>query len=56
MEDLSSMRIKDLKRICKNERIKKYSKLKKDDLVKIITVKRLEIKIQTGIKQLMEIV
>ena len=56
MEDLSSMRIKDLKRICKNERIKKYSKLKKDALIKLITVKRLDVKIQSGIKQLMAIV
>lgn len=51
-EDINKCTLAKLKKICHEENITGYSKLKKKDLINRITIVRLERMVQSGIKEL----
>lgn len=51
-DTLNSASVADLKKICRNERIHKYSKLKKQEIIDLIKSHRITTMVQEGIKKL----
>ena len=53
MEDMSKLTATGLKRICRNEGIKGYSKIKKNELIVLVQAHRLDAMITLGVEELM---
>lgn len=51
-EELDTISITELKKICKHEEIHGYSKLKKNEIIDLIKVHRITIMVQEGINTL----
>lgn len=51
-EDLNSVTVAELKKICKDEHIHNYSRLKKTELINIIKRHRVMLLIKSGIDKL----
>lgn len=52
---LDSLSVVDLRKICRDENIHKYSKLRKKDMLKLINTHRINIMVKDGIDTLMKL-
>lgn len=54
-DELKSCTVAKLKKICKNEGIQKYTKLKKKDLINTIIVERVSKAVKDGLDEFMNL-